>query len=275
MSVNGVTSGNRPFTHEEEELMKLDPSTSTVMNKVRNDAGHDGGLKLRGDDRSLREVKDEQKTHGGVAGAVSMTTTAHAGLEMAEIHAVEAFVTKTAPRALGIGAGGIILGSVAELGAGIYHLAEAHAQGKELANTIAKDELHVALLTQLDLPDGYKQGQFERRDTAGRGAQSDVSKMTTQFATKDKPLVAILQLHADRGMNAARDLISSGQSKEDFLKANPKIAEAYASDAAFRDGFDAMVWAKDNQSPEQVKDLCKKLDERDARYSQAHVSFRV
>lgn len=274
MSVNGVTSGNRAFTHDEEDLMKLDPSTSTVMNQVRNDAGHDGRVALRGDDRSLREVKDEQKTHVGIAGAVSRMTTGHAAVEMAEFHAVEnAIALSRLTRA--IGAGGVIVASGAELAAGIYHLAEAHAHGREQANTIAKDELHVALLTQLDLPDGYKQAQFERRDTAGRGAQSDVAKMTTQFATKDKALVAVLQLHADRGMNAARDLISSGQSKADFLTANPKIAAAYASDAAFRDGFDAMVWAKDNQSPDQVKDLCKKLDERDARYSQAHVSFRV
>jgi len=40
--------------------------------------------------------------------------------------------------------------------------------------------------------------------------------------------------------------------KDRFLAANPKIAEAYAKDPAFHDGFDSMEWAK-KQGPASTK----------------------
>src|SRR5262249_28068639 len=95
-------------------------------------------------------------------------------------------------------------------------------------------------------------------------------RMSTYFATKDTALVPVLQLHVDRGMMAAREFLGARQSKEAFLKAHPSVADAYAKDAAFHDGFDALVWAKE-KSPAEFADAQKRLDERNAWYSQSNV----
>jgi len=97
----------------------------------------------------------------------------------------------------------------------------------------------------------------------------------TEQLTKDKKGAAVLQLHADRGMNAARELAASGQSVEAFLKANPKVEEAYRKDAAFREGFDAYLWAKGNLPKKDFDAVEASLNERDGWYSRHEVQFRA
>lgn len=71
-------------------------------------------------------------------------------------------------------------------------------------------------------------------------------------------------------MHAALDCRASGVSKEQFLKANPKVADACAKDAAFREGFDAIMWCGD----QNLAETKKALESRDARYACANVAVR-
>ena len=69
-------------------------------------------------------------------------------------------------------------------------------------------------------------------------------------------------------------MTEAGQTQEAFLKANPKIAERYANDAAFHNGFDALVWAK-GDSPASYKSALDALVSRDARFDPTHVTYRM
>jgi hypothetical protein len=261
------------FSHDEEALMKSDPSTTVILNKVKDDTNAPAGaVDVRGDDKTFRELREHEKEHFGAVGVFELGHAAVDALDGLEIHVIAAATAQGV--GAGIAAGVTMGGAVAGLAVGSYELYEANVRGKEQAEAIAKDEMHVALLGQLELPAGYRQEELAKRDEAGRGFQSVAQKMVTPFATKDKALVATLQLHADRGMNAARDLVASGLSKEGFLKSNPKIAEAYAKDPAFHHGFDALAWAH-GRSPEEYKAALQALDQRDGWYSQSNVSFRV
>lgn len=129
------------------------------------------------------------------------------------------------------------------------------------------------MLTQLDLPNAWKAGEMEKWRGASRDASGLSMKMAAPFATIDKPLVAVLQLHADRGVNAAMDM--GPMSKEAYFAANPKIEAAYDADPAFRAGFDAMEWANKPGNEAAKAKLQEDVCNRDARYAQAHVTYRI
>lgn len=75
MSVGSISSGNtRKFTNEEEEALRRDESTSTIMNRARRDAGGSGEVELRGDDKTRAEVSQEHKEHVGIGGALEIGT---------------------------------------------------------------------------------------------------------------------------------------------------------------------------------------------------------
>lgn len=75
-------------------------------------------------------------------------------------------------------------------------------------------------------------------------------------------------------MNAARDLCRSGMDVESFLKATPRAAESYKNDAAFREGFDAYLFAKAKLPSAESRELDARLDERDGWYAQSRIDFR-
>lgn len=267
--------GNRSpyFSREDEDDLRNGPSTTAILDKARRDA-HAGGprVEVRGDDKTWRETKKEQQSHFGIAGGLSVL---HAGAEaghMAEVHAFEMFTAEGV--GAGVGAGLVAGGAVAGLALGIHEWLEAHQKGDEQRVALAKDELHVAMLTQLDLPAGYKAEQFKERAQAGQGSGSTAAKMATPLATIDKPLVAVMQHHADLGMRAAREFIESGSSKAAFLTAHPAIDAAYKKDPAFHDGFDSLVWAKEQKDPKPYKDALGAVATRDPRCSQTSVTYR-
>jgi hypothetical protein len=274
--MNGVGAcGSRDhhFTPEEDEALRKDPSTSQILNAVRSDA-HVGGprVEVRGDDRTWRATKEEQN-HMGRGGWTAVTHTGLDAAHLAEFGAVEKLTAEGVGAAV---AGGlVIVGALGGFALGVHEWNEAHLKGEEQNAALARDELHVAMLTQLELPQGYKTEQLAQRAQAGQSAQSTAQKMATPFATLDKPLVAAMQLHADRGMHAARDLLEAGTTKAAFFAANPKVAEAYTKDAAFHDGFDALVWAHEQKAQGAYKDALAKLTERDCWYSQSNVNYRI
>jgi hypothetical protein len=268
--VSACGSRSTHFSREDEEDLRKEPTTSAILDKARRDANIGGpAVAVRGDDKTWRETKNEQKDFDFASLALHGGHALTEGVHLAEIHAVE--------KAVGAGGAGLVIGgAVAGLALGIHEWLEAHHKGDEQRTALAKDELHVAMLTQLKLPEGYKTEQMKERAQAGKGEQSAVSKMATPFATIDKPLVAVMQHHADMGTRAARDFIESGASKEKFLAAHPAIAEAYKRDPAFHDGFDALVWASEqHETPGLYKETLDSANARDCRYAQTSVTYRL
>ncbi|MBX3190323.1 MAG: hypothetical protein KF819_25210 [Labilithrix sp.] len=268
--INSCSQRERHFSPEEEKELERDMSTSQILNKVRKDASAGSEyVEVRGDDKPWRTVKNDQKMHVGVLGGLSLGHTAIEAIHIAEIHAVESAVVAAGAAGGAVAVGG---GAVAGFALGVAEWHHAYLNGKEQHAALVKDEMRVAMLTHLDLPQGYKTEQFKERDQAGRTSDSTVQKMATPFATTDKSLIATLQLHADRGMNAARDFLASGWSKDQFMNAHPDVAKAYARDAAFHDGFDALVWAKKQKGPEVYDQAIKKLEERDCWYAASNIT---
>lgn len=270
--VCGVGGSDKRFSATEEEAMRQDFTTSAVLNKVRKDAGDNGAhVGVRGDDKPWAEVKREQHGHVGVAGGLEIGHAAVEGAHIAEIHAIEAATAQ------GVGAG--IAGAAVALGApvafalGVYKFGEMQVEAAEQRRAITRDDLHAAMLTQLDLPASFKQGELQKWTAASKSSNGLPMKMATPFATIDKALVAVLQLHADRGVNAAMDMGS--MSKDAFFAANPKIKAAYDADPAFRAGFDAMEWANKPGNEAAKAKLQQDVCDRDARYAQAHVTYRI
>jgi hypothetical protein len=271
--ISACGSRSSSFSREDEEDLRKEPTTAAILDKARRD-GNVGGptLQARGDDKTWRMTKEEQQSHIGTAEGLSGIHALVEGVHIAELHAVE--TATAAGVGAAVGAGVVIGGAAAGLALGIHEWAEAHQKGEEQRTALAKDELHVAMLTHLELPGGYKAEQLAARSQAGQGEGSAVMKMATSFATIDKPLVAFMQHHADLGAHAARDLIESGTPKEAFLAAHPSIAEFYKKDPAFHDGFDAMVWAKDQKDPGVYAAAKASVESRDARCAQPTVSIR-
>lgn len=282
--MNGVGEArlrDHHFTQEDEEALRRDGSTAGAMAQARNDA-HVGGTaeEIRGDDKSWRAVKAEQM--GLHPDAWTAGEFAHAGYEGLEI------------AGLGleghVGMGLAIAGPIGGFILGAHQLYEAHKKGEEQSAAIAKDQVHVALIGTLDLPEVYKAHRYAAYPDVGRENRDTAKKIADNVDPKTKQL---LQLHADRGMHAGLDLVASGKSKEDFLKSNDVVAKAYAEDAAFHEGFDAVDWAsrttaaetkglspKDVATVQAAKQMTLEqikngLQARDGWYAQAHVSIRV
>lgn len=255
--VSGV-GARRHFSIDEEEALRRDESTNSIVERDTK-----VGVDIYGADRSWRATKDHQQSfvHDPIGGGLEI---GHAAFEGAEVVG-----------AIHVGVLGAIGGPLVGLAHGIYSLGEAHAKSDEQARALAKDAAHVALIGALDLPEAYKAHRFEGDyEHVARGNGSPAFRMTEALC-QDKKGLATLQLHADRGMHAAQDLMRSGMTVEAFFSVNPKIAEAYKKDAAFREGFDAYLWAKANLPREESQKLDAKLREHDVWYAQAQVSVRV
>jgi hypothetical protein len=254
-------AAKRHFTEGEEEALRRDEATSAIVAKG-------GGADIRGTDRTWRQTKDEQQGHVGLVSGLALGKDVYEAAELggALPHAVERLLAQTPmPIALAVGS----------LGAGTYEWVEAQAKGKEQSAALGRDQAHVALVGALDLPAGYKQQRLEKDfGSIERSNQSAAFKLTERLMA-DKPGLTTLQLHCDRGMNAARDMARSGMKAEAFLQANPKVADAYAKDAAFHEGFDAYLHTKASAPAADVRAMDQKLDERDGWYSQSQLAIKV
>ncbi len=262
--VNGISGRARRFSEEEEAALRNDESTSSI---VKRDAK--SGVEIYGSDRSLGKVKRDQQDHVGLAGGLEV---AHAAAEGAEITGALHILPHTAEAAAAFGLQ--IGGPLAALALGTYALGEAHFKGQEQARAIAKDNAHVALVGTLDLPAEYKKARFEGDyKHVSRDSRSPAAKMMEGLRANPKD-VAVLQLHADRGMTAARDLGRSGMTVDAFFEANPKIAASYQKDAAFKEGFDAYLFAKAKLPKSEVDKMESGLAARDGWYAQSQIQVR-
>lgn len=173
--------------------------------------------------------------------------------------------------AQGAGVGAPILA----LWLGVHEFKEMHEKRDAQSAAFQKDNAHVAVLGSLDLPSCYKTKRFEK-DFAhvSREPNSAAFKMSEKVGADPKGR-ALLQLHADRGIHAAKDMLLSKTTVEAFLKANPKVAEQYQKDAAFREGFDAYLFTKANGTAQEIGKMEAGLIQRDGWYAADNVSIRV
>ena len=172
------------------------------------------------------------------------------------------------------GAGALVYGGVAIklMYEGLKQREKMNQRGAELNRVLSRDEMHNALTLSLDLPTRFKQDELAKRADSTRSSQSMGQKMTGELANHDAALKALLQLHCDEGMHAARDMFASGQDKAILFTMQPSIRARYDADAAFRLGFDALVWAKND--PNTYAETVGALKQRDARYDAAHIAVK-
>jgi hypothetical protein len=250
--IEGV-GGRVRFTSDEDEA-------------TRNIVERDTKVGISGNDKTWSQTKAEHQTHVGIWEGAHVAVDTFEAAKAAEAIHIEGRLLATCA-----GAGA----PVAALAIGVHEFIEMHDKRDAQKAALQKDNAHVALVGTLDLPGCYKTKRFEK-DFAhvSREANSEAFKMTEKVAADPKGC-ALLQLHADRGMHAAKDLMLSKASVESFLKSNPKVAEQYQKDAAFREGFDAYLFTKANGSAQDIGTMEAGLVKRDGWYGADHVSIRV
>ena len=233
-------------------------STVRVMNEIRKDAGYHDYVEFGADDVNASTIKREQEELSpenlALHGTPGLVHIAAMGVEEA---------------AVGIGMVG-----------GAFAI-EMFATGKEIIagdkirEAVDRDMMHGAMLANLDLCQGYKDAEMSKlqsKYTDGWG--SAMQKMAEKGALADKSKMALLQIHADQGANAARKMLDAGTSRAAFATTNSEVAYRYTTDPAFKRGFDSIVWAHDHGPAEYAKAVGQ-LAARDVRYDQLHVRVRV
>jgi len=243
-----------------------DVATTTALTKIARDAngGKDTPV-AHANDKSYDELVAEYKGVGANKAEVVDIVAEGGHVGMAVVGLGE--------EALLIGGAAAIAGPIAALGAGMYELAEANHRGQELHTALTRDEQRVALLTNTALPEGFVKQELTKYSHAGTRFDSGAQQLTTQIRGQDHALGALLQLHTDQGMNAAHDMQSLGQDKAAFFAAHPGLAQRYANDIAFKNGFDAMSWAKDQGGATYERTVAD-LQKRDGWYASAGVAMR-
>lgn len=253
MEIRG-TGTARQFSPDEEAALRQDASTASLMKGKTQ-------VEVRGDDRTYRAEKAYQQSAGHAGNVFNAAELAGKGLDGAAIVGMH---LPHCAAALSLE----IASPIVALAVGAREIVEAHENGAKRAEAAAKDTAHVALLGALDLPEAYKAVRIQV-DFAGvsRGFGSTAFKMTEAIAA-DRKAMTVLQLHADQGMRAARDVLQSGGDPARF-------AGRCASDAAFKEGFDAYRFVAQNARPDERKTLDAQLDTRDGWYAQAQVQMRT
>jgi hypothetical protein len=258
---------NNPFNnaYSDEDLARWSGyeggSTVRVMNDIRADAGYKTWVEFGADDKTATETKAEQEelsaSNLGLHGAGGV------------LHiAAEGFVEGSLA-----GAGLVTTGVIIEL----FATGKEIIAGDEISSAAERDTMHAAMLANLDVPKGYKEEKMRKiMSKYTDGWQSGAQKIAEQARLNpaDRRKMALVQIHADQGANAARRMLDANMSREKFLEQNPSIAKRYLTDPAFHHGFDSMEWAK-KAGPNEYKAAVDDLEARDARYAAAHVSVRL
>lgn len=271
MTIQGVGAAtNRDFSREELDALHEDRSTSAVLNQARKNAGQKGDdVTVRGDDKTLKDRLHDNQTHvsyGKAALAVGDGLHVAEGIGLLHVggHGMAAGVTG------GVIAMAVVL-PVSSLIASQVALAEMQDMKDGTRDAATRDVLHAGMLLSIELPKGFVDKETAKLGVGTTG-QAPAKRVSDQI--KNTPLGATLQLHCDQGVHAAQDLLASGRSQKEFLDCNPKLAERYAGDAAFRAGFDAYVWAS-KEAPADAAEMRKNIEQRDARYQSAGVPVRA
>jgi hypothetical protein len=272
MGVDGVTRSNTYTDAEIDRLRGHEGQTSdTSINTIGQHAGLTRHYTVRGDDKTEREIHAQHKGAQAADGASGVV--GEVGGEVVD-EVVELALEDTAIAGVGL----LILPfSLLETGAHmVKNVAEDSRVGHERADALTKDAFHILIVGNVNgLPQGFAAAELSRYPESERSSTL-VNTMAKRLADDgDHQAMAVIQLHADQGMNGAKDAIDSGVTRQACLKSNPTVAKRYAEDPAFKAGFDAMFWAKEKGGPGVYGATCFALANRDDGYVAHQVQCRV
>ena len=154
--VNGVSARVKQLDALRDAESGPDPlTTANVLKQVQQDSGFHHQTTIRGDDATLRELIDDQKgLRENIAGLVALAAKVAEGAELTGV-----------AHGLLAGAGGAALSVAAPvvgLGAMTYEVLEAGEKGRAQAETLYRDQTHVAMLVSLKLPTGFTTAELKK-----------------------------------------------------------------------------------------------------------------
>lgn len=235
-------------------------STDAAVNELANHAGVTSHYTLRGDDKTERQIKAE---HGGHYLVRSLGTAEPALEEGGE--AILEHLTHVGEPVL------LPLTLVTEQLKMMKEVGEDGITGHERAEAFTKDQLHVYVLGNLaGLPKDYQMEQLAKYPEMAKSSNLQTTLNKNLGHDGDHQLMALVQLHCDEGMNAARFACDTGVGKDAYLRQHPDVAKRCAEDVAYGHGFDA-VFAAHAQGAAQYSEVVGALESRDARYDASHV----
>ena len=270
--VNGISRQNY-YSDQDLENLRGNEGTSTnaAVNRVANHAGNGDTHAIHGHDRTEADVRAEHadEVRKDWLVAAGFTAGSQAG-ERAIDHLVEKYGARLAFRAM---AGLTLPVELADAGLDMAKSVAADAKtGHERAEARTLEAMHAFILGNLNgLPQGYVDGQRAHLSKDALEG-SFVRNMSKQLGKSDNPMMAIMQLHCDHGMNAARAMFDAKTTPAEYLRANKELGQRYASDPAFKHGFDGLVYAREHGTYDAV---VGELNARDARYDAHHVAWRA
>lgn len=244
------------MSFDDREKIERDASTEQILNEAAKRAGLTTGVHVTGDDVTYNETKAEQAPWKKLD-INSVGTSAEAIMKLGE--AAEVFAEGT------VGAAALELGGmVLEPAMAGHDLVQAWLDGDERKDALAKDMMHVALITNLKVPDSYKNEELAKRPQI-TGRWDAPSQIVSEKLAQHPEMKIILQLRCDEGMHTAIDVMNSGRPLQEYLKLHQDVSQRYHLDAAFRTGFDAMMWSKE-QGTQEYQSTLKDLHSRDVRF---------
>ncbi len=257
------------LTHDERAELEKKASTETLLNGAAQATGKirkDEHIDVHGHDATFREVKEEQRPW---ADPLHTAITTGPGAAATGYEVAELFAEKGLEHLLGAASTFMpLVGAAIEIKETITTLPEAWERGDKQHEALLQDTAHIAIVETLaGLPEGYRKQQEGRRPEAYAGGRASAPWQALQTALiAQKGAVPLLQVRADEGMKIAENAIRFGVDKASALKVgNGDLGARYLNDAAFRAGFDAVMWAKE-QGPAELGKVITELHARDARF---------
>jgi hypothetical protein len=257
------------LSHDDRALLEKKASTENILNAAAQETGKirkDEHIDVHGDDASFREVKESQgpwadPMHTAKDLAPSALTTTY---DIAELFGEEAI-----HHVLGAAAEFMPLAGMAnEIRETFQTLPEAWERGDRQHEALLQDAAHLAVIeTVAGLPEGYRKEQETRRAEAYAGGRSSAPWQAMQTALlAQKGAVPLLQVRTDEGMKVAENAVRFSLAPSTVLSSgNGEFALRYRHDAAFRAGFDSVMWAKEH-GPTELEKVLTDLHARDARF---------
>ncbi|HSQ62779.1 MAG TPA: hypothetical protein VLM85_06175 [Polyangiaceae bacterium] len=255
------------LSHDDREVLEQKASTENLLNGAAQKSGkiaRDEHIDVHGDDASFREVKEGQRPWADPVHTVGSLTP---GATSTAYDLAEVFAEKGLEHLLGGVANWMpVVGMAVEIKETIQALPEAWERGDRQHEALLQDAANLAVVeTVSGLPEGYRHEQETRRAEAYAGGRSSAPWQAIQTALiAEKGAIPLLQLRTDEGMKVAEDVVRFGHDPMTHLKESG-LSGRYLADAAFRAGFDGVLWAK-SHGPEELTKVLTSLHDRDARF---------
>ena len=265
--VGGISNGNHYSDRDIDALQGNEKvSTNAAINRVANHAGASEIHVLHGRDATVGEIRGEHRDEVMKDGLMD---DAKEVAQMGTEHLLEHFEMAGAADVSAIMLPVSTIAGTLEM---MKKVGEDGIIGHERAEAMPREAMHALILGCLNgLPQGYVDDERSRLSNDAKDG-SFTREMSRQLGRRDNPMMAIMQLHCDQGMNAARAMFDAGQNPLEYAKSHPDMAKRFSQDAAFRRGFEGAVYAHEHGQYEQTM---KALDARDARYDAHHIAWRA